>query len=173
MPEEIFPNIYREEIPLPGNPLKAINSYIIKGNGAFLIIDTGMNRPECREAMEAYLQTLQVDLNRTDFFITHLHADHLGLVSGLAKDSSKVYFNYPDAELIRDSGFWDKMIENAGINGFPKSDIQAAVSRHPGRMYYAPRPVNLTLLREGDRIEIGEYSFLCIETPGHTHGHLY
>ena len=27
---ESYPNIYRLEIPLPNNPLKALNSYIIK-----------------------------------------------------------------------------------------------------------------------------------------------
>jgi hypothetical protein len=47
MAEEIFPNLFREEIPLPQNPLKAINSYVIKDAGRFLMIDTGMNRPEC------------------------------------------------------------------------------------------------------------------------------
>lgn len=29
MTVEVYPNIYKHEIPLPGNPLKAINSYII------------------------------------------------------------------------------------------------------------------------------------------------
>ncbi len=81
--EEIFPHIYRAEIPLPQNPLKATNSYVIRGEGRYLVIDTGMNREECRKAMENYLSTLAVDLNRTDFFITHLHADHFGLVAHL------------------------------------------------------------------------------------------
>ena len=104
MAEELLPNIFREAIPLSGNPLKAINSYIIKDkdNGRFLMIDTGMNRSECKEVMEAYVKSLGVDLKRTDFFITHLHADHLGLVSELQQGSSKIYFNYPDAEHIQD-----------------------------------------------------------------------
>ncbi len=172
MAQEIFPNIFRQEIPLPGNPLKAINSYIVKGDGRFLMIDTGMNRPECMEAMQEYIKELGVDLEKTDFFITHLHADHLGLVSDLAGKGSKIYFNYPDAEIIRDGGNWEKMMETARINGFPASDLENAIKRHPGRMYHARRPFDLTLLREGDMIEIGEYRFRCVETPGHTEGHL-
>lgn len=43
MVEEIIKDIYRIEIPLPGNPLKSINSYVIKGDRN-LIIDTRMNR---------------------------------------------------------------------------------------------------------------------------------
>lgn len=172
MAKEIFPNLFREEIPLPANPLKAINSYVIKGNGRFLMIDTGMNRPECMEAMEAYLKALQVDLKRTDFFITHLHADHLGLVSELVQGSSRVYFNRPDSEIIRDPNHWQEMADTARINGFPESDIQSAISKHPGRRYHARRNFEMTLLREGDKIEIGDYTFQCVETPGHTRGHM-
>jgi glyoxylase-like metal-dependent hydrolase (beta-lactamase superfamily II) len=172
MAEEIFPNLFREEIPLPQNPLKAINSYVIKDDGRFLMIDTGMNRPECLKAMETYIQEIGVDLERTDFFITHLHADHLGLVSELARPSSKVYFNRPDSEIIQDTHHWEEMADTARLNGFPESDILTAISRHPGKRYHASRPLPLTLLREGDKIEIGGYFLVCIETPGHTRGHL-
>jgi len=44
------------------------------------VIDTGLNRKECLEAMETGLREIKVDLGKTDFFITHLHADHFGLV---------------------------------------------------------------------------------------------
>jgi glyoxylase-like metal-dependent hydrolase (beta-lactamase superfamily II) len=47
MIDEVLPNIYRIEVPLPRNPLRAINSYVIKGDDRALIVDTGMNREEC------------------------------------------------------------------------------------------------------------------------------
>src|SRR5512137_1111777 len=100
MIDEVWPQIFRTEIPLPANPLRAINSYLIKGKDRFLMIDTGMNRPECLEAMNASLKELRADLEKTDFFVTHLHADHLGLISELARPSSRVYFNFPDAEVV-------------------------------------------------------------------------
>jgi len=93
MIEELLPDLYRVEVPLPRSPLKALNSYIIKGNGRFLIVDTGMNREECLIPMRSALEKLNIDLEKTDFFITHLHADHSGLVGKLSTDSSKVYFN--------------------------------------------------------------------------------
>ena len=80
MPEEIFPGLYRLKIPLPESPLKFLNSYIIKGPDKNLLIDTGLNRKECLEAMQDGLAKLKVDLKKTDIFITHLHADHFGLV---------------------------------------------------------------------------------------------
>jgi len=172
MIEEVWPNIFRMEIPLPANPLKAINSYVIRGGDRFLIVDTGMNRKECWEAMQSSLQELGVDLQQTDFFITHIHADHFGLVSELAEDSSRIYFNYPDAEIIKDPNHWEKLAASAALNGFPISDLQAAIKKHPGHKYHARGPLDLSLLREGDTIPIGDYSFRCVETPGHTKGHM-
>jgi len=172
MVEQIFHNIFRIEIPLPANPLKAINSYVIKGNGRCLIIDTGMNREECRQAMNAGLEELSIDLQRTDFFITHLHADHFGLIYGLARESSKVYFNAPDAKIVNDPGHWNKIIENALVNGFPEEDLQSAIQKHPGRRYQSHGSLELTLLKDGDQLALGDYVFHCVGTPGHTPGHL-
>jgi len=172
MIEEVFENIFRMEIPLPGNPLKAINSYVLKGGTRFLMVDTGMNRQECQEAMGSFLKELRIDLKRTDFFITHLHADHLGLVSELVTESSQVYFNSPDMEIIKDRNHWEKMAAAARLHGFPEADVEEAIMKHPGRRYHARGPLNLTLLREGDMIQVGGYALRCIETPGHTNGHM-
>jgi glyoxylase-like metal-dependent hydrolase (beta-lactamase superfamily II) len=172
MIDEVWPHIFRTEIPLPATPLKAINSYVIKGKDRFLMIDTGMNRPECKEAMDASLKELQVDLEKTDFFVTHIHADHLGLISDLARKSSRLYFNFPDAEIFRQPNQWEKLAEAAFLNGFPEEDLQEAIKRHPGHRYHTKGLVNLTLLREGDQIQIGSYNLRCVETPGHTRGHM-
>ncbi len=172
MIEEVFPKIFRLEIPLPGNPLKAINSYVITGGERFLMVDTGMNRPECMKAMQSYLDELQVDLQRTDFFITHIHADHMGLVSELATDSSKIYFNRPDAQIFRDPGSWEKLLASASRNGFPESELEDALTKHPGRKYHSRRSLDLVLLGEGDKIQVDGFSWQCVETPGHTAGHL-
>ena len=56
MLEQILPNVYRSKIPLPRNPLRDLNSYIVKGDGRFLVIDTGMNRPECKDEIVSDLR---------------------------------------------------------------------------------------------------------------------
>ncbi len=172
MAEEVLPNLYKIEVPLPRNPLKAINSYIIKGQGRFLIIDTGMNRKECISVMSAGLKELDVDLKKTDFFITHLHADHLGLVSSLATDTSTVYFNQADADAITHSSHWEKNTDFADKNGFPEDERKKALESHPGRIYSSRGHMDFHILKEGNTISIGDYLFKCIETPGHTRGHM-
>ena len=50
---------------LGGNPLKNLNSYLIRGAGS-LLIDTGFRWASCRLAMERQLEELEVDRDRMD-----------------------------------------------------------------------------------------------------------
>lgn len=172
MAEEILSGVYRIGVPLPRNPLKELNCYIFKGEGRYLMVDTGMNREECIAAMNAGLQELGVDLKRTDFFITHLHADHSGLVGTLATESSRVYCSRPDGLAITRGGAWDQQKQFAMKSGFPEDQLEAAIQRHPGFRYNSRNQVDFTFVAEGDGVEIGEYHFRCVETPGHTRGHI-
>lgn len=70
-------------MPLPGNPLKNLNAYLIQGPRN-LLVDTGFRQEECRTALTAGLAELGVDMASTDIFLTHLHSDHAGLASRIA-----------------------------------------------------------------------------------------
>ena len=171
MCEEIFPDLYRLEIPLPENPLKYLNAYVIKGPDRNLIVDTGLNRQECLKAMQSGLRNLSVDLKETDIFITHLHADHFGLVTKLATDTSQVFFSRPEKELIESWEGFDSMIAYAGHNGFPEDQLREALDKHPGKKYGSDWMPEMSLLDDGDEINCGPYHFRCVTTPGHTMGH--
>jgi len=177
MIEQVLPDLFRIEIPLPNSPLRSLNSYLIKGKERFLIIDTGMNREECLRPMLSSLEELDVDLNRTDLFITHLHADHLGLAGKLATENSRIYFNEKELSFKifntdRDKEVIDEHISYYCAHGFPEDELRAALKSHPGNKYSPADPLKFSLLNDGDRIDIGDYSFRCIETPGHTPGHM-
>jgi glyoxylase-like metal-dependent hydrolase (beta-lactamase superfamily II) len=172
MVEEILSNLYKLEIPLPKSPLKALNSYVIKSTKQNLIIDTGWNQEECMDAMQTGLRELGVDIRETDFFITHAHADHFGLISDLITDTSKIYFNQPDADRFKSGFRWDDFVNFARLNGFPENELQAIRQSHPGLKFRAKEGLTFHILREGDAISIGNYVFKCVETPGHTRGHM-
>ncbi len=172
--EEILPDLYRIEIPLSGSPLKATNSYVIKGTERSLIVDTGWNREDCKKAFVSGLEECGVDLQQADFLITHMHADHSGLVSTLATERARVYCGRADAEILRFTTHehWEKMIDFASKCGFPREEMDRAIQSHPGRRYSPNDPVNFCIVKDGDTIDIGDYLFKCIETPGHTPGHI-
>ena len=176
MLEEIIPDLYRIEIPLPNNPLKWLNCYIVKGGVRFLIIDTGFNREECLNAMHDGLRRLGVDLNKADFFITHLHADHIGLLSRVASDSSKIYFNELEARrtytlLPNRRQHWEKMLAVYIANGFDESTARNSMASHPAHKFGLQRAMEFSVIKDGDTIEFGNFKFRCIVTPGHSPGH--
>jgi glyoxylase-like metal-dependent hydrolase (beta-lactamase superfamily II) len=170
MPDEVFPDIFRIPLPLPRNPLRAINTYLIRGEDRSLLIDTGMNRPDCAEALQAGLAALGVDLGRMDIFVTHCHSDHIGLVSMLKQPGTRAYLHPADAAIICDEDLWGELARSARLHGFP--DAESAVEKHPGKKYLFTGQPDFTPRREGEELRAGRYTFRCIETPGHTPGHL-
>jgi len=171
MCEEVLPNLFRLKIPLPESPLKYLNSFVIRDAARSLIIDTGLNRKECLDAMQAGLRKLGIDLAKSDLFITHLHADHFGLVAKLATESTKVYFSRPEKELMESWEGFEAMVAYAGRNGFPENELRAALDKHPGAKYGTEWIPELKVLEDGDRVQAGNYDFQCVATPGHTMGH--
>ena len=168
--ETIRPGLFRLEIPLPGNPLKAVNSYVFKTPERNLIIDTGMNRAECLDAMMTGLKELDIDLSVTDLFITHMHADHSGLISHLATGATNVFCSKMDADIINFKDDWQDMLVFASRSGFP--DDEDAIKQHPGFKYGVRKLIDFTIVADGDIISVGEYNLRCVSTPGHTPGHL-
>ncbi|MBW2205978.1 MAG: MBL fold metallo-hydrolase [Deltaproteobacteria bacterium] len=177
MVDKILTDIYRIEIPIPKSPLKALNAYLIKGKERSLLVDTGLNRQESLRTMLQGLDELHVDLDRTDLFITHLHADHLGLSEELYTGKNKVYFSEKEATLVmaiseRVEERFQELYRYYIANGFPGDELDRAVKYHPGFRYTPENPPPFSVLKEGDTLEVGDYAFRCIETPGHSPCHM-
>ena len=63
------PTVYRIDVPLPENPLRNLNCYVIQDSGETLILDTGFNRRECLEALLAGMAELHTDLGKDQFIL--------------------------------------------------------------------------------------------------------
>jgi glyoxylase-like metal-dependent hydrolase (beta-lactamase superfamily II) len=172
MIETLARNIFCIKIPLPETPLKSLNSVVIRGEERNLVIDTGLNHDDCFDAMDAGLTELGIDRNRTDYLITHLHADHFGLLHRLITPDSRIYFNRPEAELLESWEGWEPMLEAARVNGFPAEKLRQALENHPGFKHGSKWKPGMRVINDNDEIFVGEYTLRCIETPGHTLGHI-
>ena len=107
MVQEVFENVYSIDVELPNNPLRWLNSYYIDNGGTSrdLLIDTGFNMPECRRALLAGMQELNIDPQNTDLFITHLHSDHCGNADMLEQMGCRIIMGRDDyAHLDTGSG---------------------------------------------------------------------
>lgn len=171
MVTEIYPNIFLNEIPLPKNPLKSINSYIIRSERRNLIIDTGFNTEECQSELMKGLKELNVDLNLTDLLITHMHIDHSGLASFLQKQGVQtIYFSQIDGEISNQAPKWDAYFKKFNHKlGFGEENSLKFGKEFGKRQ---TEPLSFSPLFEGNKIIIGDFCFEVVEIPGHTPGHI-
>lgn len=172
MIDDISKNLFKIELPLPDNPLMSVNCYLIKGYDRSLLIDTGMNCKECIEEMLKDLRRINISLDRTDLFITHLHSDHIGLASKLRTKTSKVYFNREEHVFLHSWDFKKQAFPISIANGLDKADLDGFMDMYPKDRYNPAKDIAFNLLSENDEINVGDYSLRCIETPGHSPGHI-
>ncbi len=176
--EEICEGIYRIEVPLPNNPLKSINSYVIKGECGLFVIDTGLGNETCESVWLHAISEIENPSGRIDFFITHMHADHSGLLSRVSKEDSRIYISKEDAPFITATLNWDKFWQDAEAfalkYGFPKELSKEAIKKHPGYLFgLKERPAgSFQIVGDGDLFIVGDKRLEVIKTPGHTPGHL-
>ena len=93
-------------------------------------------------------------------------------MASLATDTSVVYFNRQEAAALDFHKHWQELSAFYHSNGFPEDELRKALESHPGYKYDLKDKVDFHTLEEGSTIEIGDYCFRCIETPGHSSGHM-
>lgn len=173
--DELYPGIWRIEVPLPKTPLRITNSYFIRGEERNLLIDTGFNHEQCRDAMTEALDRLDVDMARTDLFITHLHSDHAGLSGFLARPGTRVFMSEADGRVVaggQEADFWESFKEFYVFTGLYAGGHVTSVGDHPGYSFAPPASDAITYVEDGHVFRVGGYALRCVLTKGHTRGHL-
>lgn len=172
MIEKIENGLYRIQIPLPRNPLKSLNSYVIVGKRS-LVIDTGFNMEECYSQLRKGLEELGLELKKVDVLATHLHADHLGLAGKIAKN---LLISKVDAEIairsVLEPDYWKELVEFYIRNGFPEKEAKKVAKIHPAVKYASEFSGEIVFLNDREILEYGNFSLKVISTPGHTPGHV-
>ena len=173
--EEVLPDFFMINVPLPNSPLRGLNAYLVRGASRHLLIDNGFNTEESAGPLFAALAELKIDLGDTDFFLTHLHSDHVGLTADLlTSPSSKVMCSKTDGDrinrMLTDKEYWRTLIFGLQQHGFSESELEQLMTSHPGKAHGPSRPLPITPVQDGDRLEYGKYQFSVLEVPGHTPG---
>ena len=177
MTERIAQGLYRIPVPLPGNPLKELNSYLLRGPERSLLLDTGFRQEPCRQALRAGLDELGVRPEETDIVLTHLHSDHTGLAPELAEAwDCAIYISALDRarlEAQQDSRLsWSRSDLAFAAEGFPQELLDHGAEINPARAM-APGPTDRYVsLENGQVLETGAHRLRAIHVPGHTPGQL-
>ena len=100
-----------------------------------MLIDTGFNRIECREALWCGIHELDLDLKKTSVFLTHFHSDHIGLADDFVKAGCPIYMSKIDYHYL--AGL--KSRENLSaiektyqVEGFPTEDLLVRIRKTRG-----------------------------------------
>jgi glyoxylase-like metal-dependent hydrolase (beta-lactamase superfamily II) len=172
MIEQIIPGIYRIPVPLPGNPLQNTNAYLIRGEKRHLLVDSGFNWPACMQALQQGLDYLEIPLSSLDYFITHLHGDHSGLIYRLSSTGARVYCSQIDASILskaNNRAYWQELHNFYTSHGFPRETLHVQESSLQSQI--SGGDLNYIYIHDGDEMAIGPYHFIAVSTPGHTPGH--
>lgn len=174
--EKVADGIWRIGVELPQNPLRELNSYLLKGkeNGRDLLIDTGFRREECREALFAGLRALGSSPERLDILLTHLHSDHTGLAREAAGADSRIYISGTDLEILKDGFTPERPLRLAAqfrAGGFPEDEMKKTQALNPAIRYKLDQVDERFIpIEAGWNYTVGDYTLEMISVPGHTPG---
>ena len=175
VPIPIVENLYLVRVPLPHNPLKALNSYIALGDKTTTIIDVGFNHPACEQALSDALATLGRSWDSVEILLTHSHPDHTGNLDRIYRDGMPLYANLHSFQEVEnflelESHVFGPLLvkaatpkQSGGIS-FERGYAQPHVSAELLPLQYQPA---VTYICAGDVYRCGDFAFEVIETPGH------
>ncbi len=171
--------IYKLRLPLPFK-LNHINSYVIKGNAGWWIVDTGLNTQLSRQVWQQFFAEHAITASDIrGIYLTHFHPDHFGCAGWLqAWSGAPVYISSLDAQAVQrvwqaDNTHSAEAIANMFIEHGMAVDLTTDVLQEMNWMLprTKPHPV-LTLLEAGNTVFLGDHRFTLIPTPGHSDGHI-
>jgi len=172
--KELEKNLYEFYLPLPKSPLRDIRCYFIRGEKRHLLIDTAFNCDDCEQALYTRLDEIGAKIEDTDIFITHKHIDHSGLIGRLKRESNTVYASAADKVLIdayQTDYHHNRILAYLNHTGIPEHQ-RLLPEDHVALIMKSDRLVDITTLKEGDKISVGGFNFEVLEVPGHSPGHL-
>ncbi len=171
---QITDNIFRIYVDMPYSPLRNLNAYVVKGAGRNLLIDTGDRSEESLASLREGLAELDVDMQKTDILLTHLHTDHTGLISAVAAPETKVFMSRTDIEHVQkicSGATFEAICARLLYRGFGREEAEAD-ARHEVEAYFTDVFDKFLPFEDSEVFEYGGHRLRAVGTPGHTPGHM-
>ena len=168
------PDVFVIKIPLPGNPLRELNSYLIMSEGESLLIDTGFQHPVSLKVLKDALEEIGVNPDTMQVFLSHVHTDHIGSVCDVSNENTVIYMSEEDYGRYRQGKIPDhwKISDACFIKeGFPEEALERLAMTNPARKYMPDQIFEAQYIHDGMEIMVGNVKLICVQTNGHTPGH--
>jgi len=176
--ENVASGVWSVPVPIIGNPLRYVITYLIEHDSGFVMVDPGWNHPDSWQALTSGMAQAEIPMSAvTGILITHMHPDHHGQ-SGKVREVSGAWVGMHAAE--------DAFLERQGDRGLMRDgmafylrwcgapdshfDELVASRQHAGSVEPMVRADRL--VDHGDLIDVPGLRLRAVWTPGHTPGHL-
>jgi len=139
----------------------AIASYLIPYGRGGILIESGPGSTQytLKQSLADHGLGLQ---DITDVLLTHIHLDHAGAAGWLASHGARIHVHHVGAPHLIDP---ERLLTSAErIYGDQMETLWGD---------FLPVPEDqLQILEDRDTIQIGEHTFLALDTPGHAYHHM-
>jgi glyoxylase-like metal-dependent hydrolase (beta-lactamase superfamily II) len=171
--------VWRLPLPLRDSPLGHVNTYLVRADNGYLLVDCGWDTADTLQALEGHLRTLDIALgDLRHLVITHIHPDHYGL-AGRLRELSRASLSFHRLErLYIESRYHDaaelldEMHEWLRVNGTPPAELDRLNRGSMGMLERVQIAFPDKTLDGGEEIPCGRFAFRVIWTPGHSAGHI-
>lgn len=168
------PEIYKIKVPLPKNPLRDLNVYVVISEGEALLVDTGFRLEECREALLEGIRQLGIPWEKIKLFVTHMHSDHAGQTDIFTEHGCPVYMSTKDIQWLN-RVIHDEQKSYISVrleaHGFPDCELREARQSNPMYAFAPFSTLKFYPVTDGYIIRVGNIRACVVETHGHTPGH--
>jgi glyoxylase-like metal-dependent hydrolase (beta-lactamase superfamily II) len=175
--EKVTGGIWSIPVPIIGNPLRYVLSYLIEHDSGFVIVDPGWNHPDSWQALTSGLARCEIPLGAiTGILVTHVHPDHHGLSGKVAELTGAWVGMHPAEDAFL--AVRGEQAMRSGIEmylrwcGAPAGHLQELVTSRQHTAQVGPMVRADRLIEHGDHIETPGLRLRAVWTPGHTPGHL-
>jgi glyoxylase-like metal-dependent hydrolase (beta-lactamase superfamily II) len=165
-------------MPLPME-LNHINLWLLEGDDACTVIDTGLAADVCREAWVSLEQDALAGRPLERVFVTHDHPDHMGLAAWLAeRHAAEVWMSQwshaSSAEYLRTGPdvVGERLLSFVRSHGMEIKPDGDPPLRGDHRTWFGGSPALSHAPVDGEQLTLGGAQWQVIETGGHCRGHL-
>lgn len=176
--EKVTGGVWSIPVPIIGNPLRYVLTYLIEHDAGFVMVDPGWNHRDSWAALTGGMAECEIPMSAvTGIVLTHMHPDHHGQ-SGKVRDASGAWVAMHPAEdaFLELQGKRGIMREGMAMYlrwcGAPASHLEELVASRQENGDMSPMVRADRLIEHGDLIDAPGLRLRAVWTPGHTPGHL-
>jgi glyoxylase-like metal-dependent hydrolase (beta-lactamase superfamily II) len=176
---ELMPGIWRLPLPLKDSPLGHVNTYLLRADDGYLLVDCGWDTADTLRALEGHLRALDIRFGEVrHLVVTHIHPDHYGLAGRLREiTTAQLSFHrlerlYIESRYANADELLEEMREWLRLNGTPLRELDQLSRGSTSMLGRVQIAYPDQTLDGGEEIPCGRFAFKVVWTPGHSAGHI-